>query len=222
MRKSVFCLLLACLVAGSFAAAQEHPAEEMTPEIYYLVPEFSQGTVYFNDRGPAEGLLNICAVDHTLRFMDDNGQELSASDVDNVSRVVIGDALFIRANGFFYRMYPVSSLEGIALKREVKYITDGKQGAYGTVDRTSSIRDYKTIYGADGVSYQLQKDKKYPFEVNERLFLYKGKDVLVFNKRNLKKLFPDKKEEIDQYFKSGHSIPGKLDEALELLNNWNR
>ncbi len=38
--------------------------------------------------------------------------------------------------------------------------------------------------------------------------------------RNLRKLFPEKKEEIDAFFKSGKSVSSNLDEAMATLSQW--
>ena len=44
----------------------------------------------------------------------------------------------------------------------------------------------------------------------------------MLNKNNLKKLFPDKKDDIDAFFKAGNDIPDKADEALALISQWSR
>ena len=210
--KSRYVLLLACLLAGICAGAQEAG--------YYLLPDFGQGMIYFNDRPPLGGRLNICAADHTLRFLDDSGQERILSDVSHVTRVIIDGVPFLRDNGFFYRMYPVTLQAGLALKRGITVRQEGRKGAYGTVSHTSSIQGYNHIYGAGGESYHLQKDQQVPVDVSETVFLYLGNDVLPFNKRNLRKCFPQKKEAIESYLQSGGQLPGRIDEALELLKSF--
>lgn len=73
---------------------------------------------------------------------------------------------------------------------------------------------------SDGISYSLDKVKDYPYNVKDVLLLYKGDEVYVFNKRNLRKLLPEKKAGLDDYFKSGGTIPNTLPEALEFLERW--
>lgn len=218
---AALCSLLACLPAGNRALAQDATTGGIPEDAFYLMPDFGQGMVYFSDKGPAQGRLNICALDNTLRFMDDDGQELSAANTDNVTRVVIDGVAFIRDNGYFYRMFPVSLEAGVALKREIRIINDGKKGAYGTVDRTSSIQDLNSIYGTDGVSHDLRGNREFPYQVSEVVFLYAGNDVIPFSKKNLRKLFPQKKEQIDRIFPSGRPAPKTVDEALELLKTLN-
>lgn len=204
----VLLLPLCLLPAWGRAAAQE-------PD--YLLPAFGQGTVYFDNQGPAEGQMNIAAADHSLRFLDADGQERIAADISHVTRVIIDGIPFIRDNGFFYRMYPVNLVAGVALKREIRVLDDGKHGAFGTVDRTSSIRDYKSVYGVDGSSYLLNQDRKAPVSVVETLFLYNGDEVIPVNKRNLRKCFPGKKAEIDRFFSEGGQLPEEAGPLREFL-----
>ena len=69
--KKVFIFLLA--VGASIAlGAQNRGTGDIPEDIYYLMPSFSQGTIYFRGQMPAQGELNICAVDNSLRFIDKN------------------------------------------------------------------------------------------------------------------------------------------------------
>ena len=218
-------ILYFILAVGLLCLAVEARAQKggsstgMPADVYYLMPEFANGMIFFHGQAPAQGKLNICALDNTLRFIDPNGTELVVANEEKIMKVRIDTVFFIRSGGMYYRMYPVSRDLGVALKRDVQILKDVKQGAYGIEDRTSSIRETSSIY-VDGVSYKLDKAKDYPYNVNEILLLYMGDDVYVLNKRNLRKLFPDKKADIDAYFKSGGSIPESLPELLELLSGW--
>ncbi len=220
-RIGTICLWAASLLCSFAAGAQEKKTTSgaLPPEVYYLMPSFGKGMVFFSGQAPAQGDLNICALDNTLRFLDESGKELSAANDDNVVRVQIDTVVFLHQGTFYYRIYPVSDAVGIAVKRDVVIETDAKTGAYGMVSRTSSIREYSSVY-TDGVAYKLEGNKEYPYSVTETLFLYKGNDIMVYSRKNLRKLFPSRKADIDAYFKSGGSLPRKLPEALAFLSGW--
>ena len=112
-------------------------------------------------------------------------------------------------------MYPLTADSGIAVKREVRILRDAKESAYGMVSQTGAIREINRIYG-DGVSVDINKNKKVHYEVNEELYLYKGGAVAPYNKKNLKKIFPAWKAQIDNYFTTHKTLPYTLDKALEL------
>lgn len=222
MKTSIKLLWTACLLAGLHTGirAQDVPTVGGIPtDVYYLLPEFRTGIVYISGQGPAQGELNICAVDNTLRFKGPDGAELSASEPDKIVSVVVGNDCFIRDNGFFYRKILVTGDIGIAVKRQVVIRTDVKRGAYGMVDQTSSIREYSTLY-SEGVSFKLNENKEYPYSVSETLFLCRGNSVIPLTKRNLRKAFPNRKDDIDAWFKAGNSLPETVGELSQLLTRW--
>ena len=209
------------LLLGSLtnAWAQETSDQRIPDDVFYLMPAFGHGMIYFKGQAPAQGELNICAVDHTLRFIDDSGTEMAAASHDNILRVSIDTVTFIRHQNAFLRLYPLSGDAGIAFRRDVLILRDAKQGAYGTTSQTSSINEYSTLY-AEGGTFELNKSREYPYRVSETILVYKGDTVIIPGKNSLKRLFPDKKEEIDAYFKANRSFPDKLDEASTILSQW--
>ena len=179
-----------------------------------MLPEFGQGMVYFSDRGPAQGEMNVCAVDQTLRFKDKDGQEL-ASNADNITKVVIDTVVFVRIDGAFYRLYPVSDDLSLAFRRDVEILRDVRKGAFGSESRTSAIREVASLQ-TDGVMYTLQRAANYPYNVTESCFLFQAGDVVPVNKRNLRKRFPDRKDELDTWLKS-NALPKTLDDTRAFL-----
>ena len=214
MKKIV--LLLALLLAGGAAFGQEARGD-MPADVFYLLPEFRQGMVYFSDQGPAQGELNICAVDQTLRFMD-KGQELS-SNADNINRVVVDDIVFVRIDGVFYRLYPITDDLTVAYRRDVEILRDVKTGAYGMQSRTSSIREVGSLQ-SDGMMYTLQSSKSYPYNASESCFLFQAGNVTPITKRSLRKRFPARKDELDAWLKS-HALPQNLDDTRAFLSRLN-
>ena len=207
-------LLLSALLAGLSAFGQT--AEGGIPaDVFYLMPAFGQGMVYFSDQGPAQGEMNICAVDQTLRFKDKDGRELS-SKADNITKVVIDTVIFVRVDEAFYRLYPVSDDLSLAFRRDVEILRDVRKGAYGTESRTSSIREVATMQ-TDGVMYNLNRAANYPYNATETCYLFHAGNVTPINKRTLRKQFPERKDDLDAWLKS-HSLPKKLEDTRSLLS----
>ena len=216
--KKVFIILLA-ICASLASQAQTKGSGDIPEDVYYLMPSFTQGTIFMRGQIPAQGTLNICAVDNTLRFIDKNGQELSATNVDNILKVRIDTVTFMRHEGVFYRMYPVMDDMGAAVRRNVRIIRDAKESAYGGTSQTSAIQSYGTMH-VDGVAYDLKSNKRYPWESSEEFYVYKGETLQPLSKRALRKLFPAKKAEIDAWFKAGNTLPEDLGGVIALLKSW--
>ena len=219
MKKLVLLLMVLAAPLGLLAQEQSHGG--IPDDVYYLMPAFGDGYVYFRGQMPAQGKLNICAVDNTLRFLDKDGVELEASNPENVLKVIIDTVAFIHYGTAFYRMYPVSADMGIALERKVRVRTDEKETGYGGKSQTAAVRSINSVY-TEGMIYHLNKNKKYPYDVSEDISLYKGNLVFSLSKKNLRKLFPAKKAEIDAWFKAGNDLPKTLDDTRALLEMWSK
>ena len=183
------------------------------------MPSFSQGVVYLRGQAPVRGKLNICAVDQTLRFLDDAGNELEAERVEDIVKVRIDTVTFLRSQNAYYRMFPISEDMGIAVRRDVRILRDAKQGGYGIVSQTTSVMEYGAIY-SDGAGYKLNSDKEYPYTVSEQIYVYREDTVFQFARNGLRKCFPDRKDEIDAWFKEGHPLPATVAEAQAFLSRW--
>lgn len=216
MRRLSVLLLLTLL--PFLAGAQGNPEFGLPADIYYLMPSFQQGTVFFSGQLPAQGQLNICAIDHSVRFLDDSGRELEAANMDNIVRVQIDTAVFVRDNGIFYRLTSPAPGTQVAVKRDVQILKDTKKGAYGGDTRTSSVKEYTSVY-ADGVMVNLSADRTYPYTVSETLYLFSGGKIYPLTKRGLRKCFPDRKADIDAWL-ADHPLPETLPEAREMLQHF--
>ncbi len=214
-------LTLTLTLAPLALQGQEKSVDRIPDEDFYLMPSFTQGIVYLRGQAPAQGMINICSADQSLRFLDDNGTELSANDQSAIVRVQIDTVWFVRSGGAFYRLYPVNDGIGIALRRDTRIAHDVKRGAYGSKDQTSSIRQYSSLY-TDGGVQQLNSNQLVSYSVTETICLYCRDAVAKFNKANLKKLFPAHKDDIEAYFKSGKKAPATAEAARELISAWIR
>lgn len=198
--------------------AQQSGTGRIPDDVFYLMPEFADGVVYFRGQNPAQGKLNICAADNTLRFLDADGKELAAdaASSENIILVQIDTVKFMKDQNGFYRMYPIAANKGVAFQRSVRILKGAKKGAYGAVDQTSSIRQYSTLY-SEGMAYNL--DSGDPYDVVETVYLFVNQAVLPLTKKNIKRMFPSKKEEIDAYFKTNR-LPSTVDDTLTLLRQF--
>lgn len=213
MKRILF--LLSLMLLPMTSGAQETDRQGIPADVYYWMPDFGQGLIFFNGQAPARGLLNICALDNTVRFLDKEGKELAATNDENIVKVQIDTVSFVRDGGMFYRLYPVKLGLHIAVRRDIQILQDSKKGAYGADTRTSSIKEYSSVY-ADGVTVSLSAGREYPHTVSETLYLFSDGRLYPLTKRGLRKCFPDRKADIDAWL-ADHPLPETLPEAYLML-----
>ena len=221
MKRTALLIQAALLLslASVSAAAQDENVNGIPNDVYYLMPQFGTGYVYFSGQAPVKGQINICAVDNTLRYMD-KGKEIVADAGSNVLKVVIDDVWFIHSGGLYFRMYPVTDIFGFALKREVNIRKDIRLGStMAGMARSNAIIEYGSVY-PDGEAHGIDQTGNNPYTVSEKLFMYIRDKVVPINKKNLQKLFPDKKVEIKNFFVLGNYFPDDPEEAKKIISGW--
>ena len=194
--KRFFSLLFAWMLAAPFVSAQVNAG--IPADVFYLMPDMTQGTLRFQDR-TVNGKFNICAVDQTLRFLNEKGIELALDNDGDLQQVNFGDIMFLHAEGAFYRLYPVSDAAYVAVKRDVTVMTDTKSSSYGMTSSTTAVEEVGLVQ-ADGHLVSFNDARQYPYKMTETAYLYRNGYLVRWNKKNCVKCFPFKKAEIEAWF----------------------
>ncbi len=218
MKKFIVSAAAALFWAASALFAQD--GEGLTKEVFYLMPDMASGSVYFNDKAPAHGDLNICAVDNTVRFLDKDGQELAVEIDESMTRVVIDGVIFVPFEGVFLRLYPFGEDAGVAVRRNVLVLSDSKVASYGMESQTTAVTSI-VGFSSDGKIYSLEEGIKVPYRMTETAYVYRNGTILSLSKRNLQRSFPEAKDKIEAYFsehkKLDNSDPAKV---IALVKEW--
>ena len=218
MKRILLCTLLSVLSAFGLHAQVN---AGIPADVFYLMPEMTQGTLRFKDRF-VNGKFNICAVDQTLRFLDEKGTELALDNDGDLLQVTFDDVMFLHADGAYYRLYPISDAAYVAVKRDVRVMTDTKASSYGMSSSTTAVQEVGLVQ-SDGHLVNFNDARQYPYKMTETAYLYRNGYIVRFNKKNCLKCFPVKKAEIEAWF-SEHK---KVDETdvqmiLDLCEEWSK
>lgn len=194
--KLYFSFAIACLFFSNIAFSQTK-SEITFDASYYLLPQFTDGTIKMKDGNLAGGKLNYNTVVDEMQFISDKNEILSVADPSQVVLITIGDRKFYYLKNYFFELVADGNIllfSRIHVKR-----FEEKIGAYGGTSSTSSITSVSS-YTSDngtltklnaGVKFSLQKEVVYYVVVN-------GKYKLVLTKNDLFKLFPANKDLIKQ------------------------
>lgn len=219
--KRVFVSFMAVLFGLCAAFAQE--TKTGVPEdVFYLMPKFGTGYVVYEGQAPMRGLINICAIDNSVRFKDSNGQEMTADNPGSIQQVVIDNTSFMRnGNQGFARLVSVApgGEVAVAVKRDVTVMTDSKRGAYGMESQTTAVQEY-TGFSSTNRMYMLDEMRDFPYRVSETASLFKDGSFMPINKRNCQRVFPNAKDKIDAYFKDHKNAPSDVNEVIALCKEW--
>ena len=210
-------LLLLSLLAAPLLHAQVNVG--VPADVFYLMPEMTPGTLRFQDRF-VNGRFNICAVDQTLRFLNEKGEELALEDASQLLQVNFGDLMFVHADNAFYRLYPVSDAAYVAVKRDVTVMTDTKRSSYGMDSQTTAVQEVGVL-DAGGHVIHFNDARRYPYEMVETAYLYRNGRLVRWSKKNCIKCFPVKKAEIETWFAENKKADATdIDTVLAKCREW--
>ena len=215
--KRILLTLAALALSSTFLNAQVNVG--IPADVFYLMPEMTSGTLRFQDRS-VNGKFNICAVDQTLRFLNEKGVELALDNDEELLQVTFPNVSFIHADHAFYRLYPVSNAAYVAVKRDVTVMTDTKRASYGMDSQTTAVQEVGVL-DAGGHVINFNDVREYPYQMTEMAFLYRNGRIVPFSKRNCLKCFPQKKAEIEAWFAEHKKVNATdIDTVIACCTEW--
>ncbi len=201
------------------AAIGEDLNEILPDDMIYMYSEFQKGTVLFRDRSSAEGLMNIYLIGSELHFISPQKDTLVMKNQDSARLLSIGTDTYLRHDRVWVRILATDASTAICLRSVVSIHSDQKIGAYGTTDATSSISNVDMVHSLEGsTAVRLQSLRRIPYTIAHYALLYDGEKLYNPTKRNFRKLFPDKKEAMEQYITENKLNLNQARDALLLYN----
>ena len=220
MKKHFLFSLVAFIAASWSLFGQEEGMGGIPVDVFYLTPQMGQGTIYFKDKKPVSGSFTICAVDNTIRYKDNKGTELAVGPEDNISMVTIDNVPFRNLEGVFHRMYPINADVSLAVRRDITIMNDSHVASYGMESQTTAVTSYDGM-NTEGKHYSYEESKSFPYRLTETVFLYKNGSLSRVSKKSLIKCFPEKKAEIEEWFRANKKLDsGDIDIILPLCLQW--
>jgi len=198
-RRFVFFLLCLSISLSAQNSGMQARFEASLPDsVKYVLPAFKPGRVVYKNGEYSNGVLNISTIDQSLRFLRDDGQEMAVTDIDEVDRVTIGGILFLRQQNGFYGIADQAGDVCLCVEKRMVF-DDSKSGAYGRRSSTTNIKELQSLHSEQGVDFDLSGEVRYT--LREKALLYRDGRVYAPGKRQLLRLFPDRKDVIEAWTK---------------------
>ncbi|MCK9626475.1 MAG: hypothetical protein M0R23_08475 [Bacteroidales bacterium] len=203
MKKFIFYILFFFLGIQCFSQEIRHNvkddlAEYILDSVKYVMKDFSDGNVIFQNGEMSKGLLNICVIDQTLRFLSPEGEILKVNNENTVSSVSIKGRSFLKNRSLYIELLEMSDDIVLGVARKITFLEQEKEGAYGKASPTTSVSTM-TTYSDGGRTVNLGEDIVTPFRYKEIPYLYKNGIFYVAKKKYFQKFFPEKKKKIESY-----------------------
>ena len=233
--KTVLCLLIA-FMAVLPGMAQTQPANEifrsnqekiMVNELasfnmQYLLDEFTEGSVYFSQRRPVHGKINYNILLDGIQYYDQNNQLLTMLPDQPVDSVVLGNHVLLPYNKTGFIEVFRSGDATLMLYRSIDVHSEALiRGAYGAINRTSSLQQIKTLMHSDVLGRDLtignteRQEMEITLTYRQNYFFQTpdGQLIELNNRRTLSRAFPGHSSKINQFLRQ-NSIDFNSKESL--------
>jgi hypothetical protein len=217
-------LLLLFLIFGSVSlSAQEvihHQRGEdlqqyVLDSIKFILPGYQSGVVKFKDGSFSRAPINVSTIEQRVYFLTPSNEVQVLVDEDQVVYVFMDQRTFLKSRyGYVEQMVTIGDVTLGAVRR-VSFLETEKKGAYGSTSQTTSVTTVGSFQDK-GVMYTLNVDQSTPFIYSVTPYFCKNGKIVLSNKKNLLKCFPNKKDIIEEYLKE-HSVNFESLEDLKRL-----
>ncbi len=180
----------------------------------YLYEDFKQGQVHFKSGDLISEYFNYNGVTDEMVFQSD-GKRLALDDLDKVNQVVVGDHIFVPFEGRFFEKSGSSEL-GPFIRYKYRLIEPGKPSGYGGESHTTASTSFSSLADSK-MLYDLKLPDEYRIvKTHEFYLLVDGVLHKVNNKKQLKKVFPDKSKGILDFIKDENIDFSKIEDMNRL------
>lgn len=161
-----------------------------------LFEEYTSGTVLMYNKTKIQTPLNYDASNKVMMFIHGE-DEMILTNNEKIDTVYIGSHKFIYAKDIYLEC--VKKKHGnIYIDWSLKDVIRGSKGVYGQVTQ-SRVESINKRYWEQGKDLNLSSDVHSLSNENKYQFLLNGEIVICKSKKDLLKLFNDKKEDINNF-----------------------
>ncbi|MEO5945066.1 MAG: hypothetical protein ABIP30_13500 [Ferruginibacter sp.] len=203
---SIFFVLTKFAVAQDsttiFIAAGQAPSEMLTFQKIFKYPHFIEGNIFFKDGSTTNAPLNYNYLLGEIMFISPKSDTLAIAknQMSNLKTVIIGSDTFLYLHQYVELVTQNQPCKLLQSQR-FKVIRREKIGAYNQPSATTAIDSYETFsptYGVPEINLKIRENITLSLRTN----YYFGNDnnlLLPANRKNIYKVYPQKKGLIDAY-----------------------
>ena len=220
IRLSVLLIFCCCSAQAQTQDIQHQRGDDLKEylldSVKFVAPDYSAGFVKFKDGTSARGPVNVSTIDQRIYFVNPEGEVQVLVNEDQVSYVTFAGRTFIKSRYGYVEPIDKAGDVSLGVVRRVTFLENKKTGAFGSSAETVAVTSVNSFYEG-GTRYNLGTNQNTPCRYKIIPYFLKGEKVLLSNKKNLLKCFPDRKDFIEGYLKE-HAVDfEKTDDVTALF-----
>ena len=177
------------------------PAGSSFDELYskiYNYPHFKEGVVLFKAGNTTKGRFNYNLYEGEVQFISGKGDTLNLAGKNDIKNIIIGGDTFL-FNNECLQILTASPKAKLAVSKRIRFTNLQKIGAYGTANTTGSITSFNSFVFNGRINNLTVQENMVFTKTSKFYVLDNAFNSLPANKKNVLKLFPQYKNEIENY-----------------------
>lgn len=185
----------------------------------YKYPRFTYGKVYFNNGDSSAGNLNYNFLKGVVEFISPGGDTLSLANEEDLRLISIQADTFFYDQGYLQQRASFSKGK-LAVKQQLKVRDNQKIGAFGIPSSSGNIESRDAYRNFD--TYKLKVNEELILSLQTLYYISNQENrFLPVNKKNLFKLFPRQKKQIEDYLSANNINMTREEDLKKLLSHLN-
>ncbi len=182
---------------------------------HYIFNEFTPGVIKMKSGETTSLVLNYNILTHEMVF-NNNGKYLAIANPENVDTIYISNRKFVPLNNKFYEVL-VNANMPLLLEFTSTIREPGASTGYGGNSPTAAVTSYKSLLSGGG-AYELSLPDGYTV-IPGYIFWIRKEEKLekVTNEKQLIKIFPEKKDVINNAIKKNGLKISKREDIIMLV-----
>lgn len=194
---------------------RENLLDKLPGDVLYLFPEFRQADIYRNDGGMSSGVVNVCLVDNSIRFISDNGDTLLMSKLAFVNRIIAGEEIYVPVAGEFVQQLAVFGPVSLAFRTHLELDQSSDKSTGGITSPPTSTAVTANVMALDP-SRRFEATTVVDYTLSTGYVLTDGERLYPARQSSFAKLFPASKKSIKGYVKE-HAVDFDNKDDLKAL-----
>jgi hypothetical protein len=222
MRRTIFIICLIILVCNGLFAQKYKPVtvkagtsikENFPVSETYLYNEFTKGKGIFTEGRTISCLFNLNLLSGEMEFIQSNDTLIITKKKEIVSIIVAADTFYY--HGAYLQQIQNGPLS-VFVKRGLTIKNILKQGAMGTINRSSASESYNFI-SLNSRSIDLKSTDDMVLQKMDQYFYSTSRDEFIqLNKKNILNTFPEKENELKDYIRTNKVRFDSREDLLKL------
>lgn len=209
--------LAAQKIEGSVTAtSRDDLLSKLPAEVAYALPEFTSAQIFYINGTRFESVINICNVDNTVRYIDDNGDTLVMANASTVNKILVDEILYTQTNGYFVKVLGVFGQITLAERALFTFTEPEINTSYSNLPKSSSAQVFNTREMSDN-STKYDTPTEIPYKLETRYILYKKGKGYTCRLSAFTKLFPEKKKDIKEFVKNNKTDFSNKEDIMSLF-----